>query len=344
MTRGIDIRESSGQIVFRASLKSSAGAKVATGTTEIRLYEVQDNGALKTYDFSDDTFKTTACTDDEQEMTHRAANNGSVDTGLWTYVLSTLTGFTVGGVYVVQVTNSGASPESQEREFQFGGVEGNQSELTQQQAKAAVAAAISESGLTGTSGPVSVTITVTDGTTPLPNVEVAVYDAGVLSGTGATDVDGEVKNLGLANGTYDVVLYHAGYTSTSQQLTVPDDGDPEYALTAATVTGSTDPVWCHVYADVFDDSGQLEPGALVSLRIIKEPTGSGHVFGGGIATETADANGRVAWAGNRRLPVGCQIEYWRGAADADPKRVKKATIAATSVVSGSFWLPKLVGM
>lgn len=210
--------------------------------------------------------------------------------------------------------------------------------------QAAAAAAIAAAGLVPVAGPVPVTITVTANAAPLPNVEVAVYDAGILAGVGTTEASGQVPNLGLAHGTYTVVLYHGGYTATAQTLVVPDDGDPTYTMTAVVVTGSTDPDWCYVYADVYDDDGQLDPGAAVSLRIVREPTGSGHVFGGGISTVNADANGRVAWAESKRLPIGCQIEYWRGAADADPKRAKKATIAAASVTGGVFWLPKIVGV
>jgi len=117
---GIDFRLSGGKLVFRASLKDSSGAKVTSGTTSLRLYEIQDDGTLKTYDWSDNTFKTATVTTETLALTHRTANNGATNTGLWTGVLATLTGFTSGGVYVVQVTNTGATPESQEREFVFG--------------------------------------------------------------------------------------------------------------------------------------------------------------------------------------------------------------------------------
>lgn len=124
--KGIDVRQTlSGKLVFRASLKDSAGAKLTTGTTTIYLYEVQDDGTLKSYDFSDNTFKTTALTTETGAMTHRTGNNSTTNTGVWTYALSTVTGFTVGGPYIVVVSNAGASPPQQEREFQFGGDEGD---------------------------------------------------------------------------------------------------------------------------------------------------------------------------------------------------------------------------
>jgi hypothetical protein len=123
--QGIDVRQSANRLVFRALLQDSAGAIVTTGTTTLRLYELQDDGTLKSYDFSSNTFKTTALTTETLSMTHRTGNNGTTNTGLWTGVLSTLTGFTVGAIIFAQVLNSGASPAVQASQFQFGGAEGD---------------------------------------------------------------------------------------------------------------------------------------------------------------------------------------------------------------------------
>lgn len=130
-TRGVDIRQSTSRIVFRVSLKDSSGDKVTTGTTELRLYRVEDDGTLDVYDWTTNDFVATGSgtPDDETTMTHqqrRDSGGTDEDTGIWTAVLSTLTNFTSGQIYIAQVTNSNASPESQEREFQFGGVEGDQ--------------------------------------------------------------------------------------------------------------------------------------------------------------------------------------------------------------------------
>lgn len=127
--RGIDVRQASGgKLVFRASLKDSALASLATGTTTLALYELHDDGTLRSYDFNDNTFKTTALTTPTLAMTHRQGNNNTVNTGIWTAVLSVLTGFSVGGVYIAVVSNSGASPVNQEREFQFGAQDGDPAE------------------------------------------------------------------------------------------------------------------------------------------------------------------------------------------------------------------------
>ena len=118
--QGIDLRQTGDKIIARVSLKDDAGDAVVSGTTEIRLAELQSDGTLKTYDFDDDTFKSGAVTDDEATMTHRQMVNSTLDTGIWTYVFSTLSGFTAGNIYIIVVTNTGATPPQQEREFQFG--------------------------------------------------------------------------------------------------------------------------------------------------------------------------------------------------------------------------------
>lgn len=123
--KGIDVRQSTDRLIFRASLKGSDGAKVTTGVASIKLYELQSDATLRTYDFSDNTFKTGAATTGSGLPTHRQSHNSTHDTGLWTYGLTTLTGFTRGNIYFAEVFHPSAYPTSQEREFQFGDAEGD---------------------------------------------------------------------------------------------------------------------------------------------------------------------------------------------------------------------------
>ena len=125
--QGIDVRKSSGQLVFRVLLQTTGGALVTSGTTTLKLYELQDDGDLLSYDFDDDTFKSGALTTEDApgNMVHQQGNNNSTDTGIWTYDLATLTGFTEGGVYYALANNSNATPTDQVREFQFGGAQGD---------------------------------------------------------------------------------------------------------------------------------------------------------------------------------------------------------------------------
>lgn len=128
-TQGIDIRQEQDRIVFRASLKDVNKADLATGTTELRVMRLEDDGTLDVYDWTTNDFVATGSgtPDDETTMTHRQRRDSTgadVNTGIWTAVLTTLTNWTVGQVYIAKITNTSADPPSQEQQFQFGGVEG----------------------------------------------------------------------------------------------------------------------------------------------------------------------------------------------------------------------------
>lgn len=125
--KGINVRQTGLALVFRALLQDNLGAIVTSGTTNLRLYELQSDGTVLSYDWNDNTFKSGALTTQNQAMTHRSGNNSTVSLGIWTVALSTLTGFTVGGVYFAVIINSGATPVQQVREFQYGDVEGDAS-------------------------------------------------------------------------------------------------------------------------------------------------------------------------------------------------------------------------
>ena len=123
--KGLDVRQTGNELVFRAFLQTSAGALVTSGTTNFYIMELQSDGTIKTYDFNDNTFKSTACTTENLAGAYRKSNNAATDTGLWTASLATLTGFTAGSIYLVRVNNSGASPTDQVREFQYGSEQGD---------------------------------------------------------------------------------------------------------------------------------------------------------------------------------------------------------------------------
>ncbi len=123
--KGIDVRQTGDRIIFRAALIDDGGGLLAGGDALLYLYELQTDGALKSYDWSDNTFKTTALTTETASLTHRKGDNDSTNTGYWTYVLSTLTGFTAGNVCIAVVHHDSAGPQDQHREFQFGSEQGD---------------------------------------------------------------------------------------------------------------------------------------------------------------------------------------------------------------------------
>jgi hypothetical protein len=123
--KGISVKQTGSELVFDALLQTSGGALVTTGTATVKLYELQSDGTIKTYDFSNNTFGTGTVTTLTANMSYVKANNSAVDTGLYTYSLGTVTGFTVGGQYYAHVNHSSASPTDQLRRFQYGSAEGD---------------------------------------------------------------------------------------------------------------------------------------------------------------------------------------------------------------------------
>ncbi len=122
---GIDVRASGGKLLFSALFADSSGDPVSSGTATVRLGEYQDDGTIKSYDFNDNTFKTTSLTTATLSLTHRTMNNATFSTGVWTAVLATLTGFTALSRIVVIVEHTTAANGYQSREFQFGGANGD---------------------------------------------------------------------------------------------------------------------------------------------------------------------------------------------------------------------------
>ena len=124
---GIDVRKSGGSLIWEAFLQdgSTPVAKVTSGTTTLRLYELQTDGSLKSFDFSDNTFKATTLTAATANMVHQTGNAGAFNTGVWTAVLDSVSGFTPGNIYLAQVHNAAAAPPDQTRKFQYGLADGD---------------------------------------------------------------------------------------------------------------------------------------------------------------------------------------------------------------------------
>lgn len=122
---GILVRKSSDPLVLRRLQVDALGAIVSTGTTTVQLFEVQADGTLKSFDFNDNTFKATALTTATANMTHRTGNNSTFASGIWTYVVSTTTGFTVGKTYLSYTTSATSIPILDVVEFQYGGQDGD---------------------------------------------------------------------------------------------------------------------------------------------------------------------------------------------------------------------------
>lgn len=123
--KGIDVKQTGDRLIFDVFLQDGTGTLVTGDSPTLKLYELQSDKTLKSYDFSDDTFKSTALTTETLAMVNRLGNNNTTETGYYNCSLTTLTGFTVGAIYLALVSTSLASPTEQLRKFQFGSAEGD---------------------------------------------------------------------------------------------------------------------------------------------------------------------------------------------------------------------------
>lgn len=119
------IRSGDTSILFRLVAFDGADAKITSGTMSLRLWHViPTTGALETFDFDDDTFKTGAITTPTAALSHQTAENSTYDTGLWTLRQTTLTDFTIGDKYVAEFSHA-SLPRPITVEFQYGDLEGD---------------------------------------------------------------------------------------------------------------------------------------------------------------------------------------------------------------------------
>src|ERR1051325_11566223 len=129
---GIWARQSAGgKLLIDAWLTDADGADIVYGSFLVWMVERLSGGTLKTYDWNDNTFKSTTVTTRLQALTHRTGNNAAQNTGIWTYVLSTVSGFTLGGIYYLKVeqvsapTGPGWPQANGTQKFQWGGSDGD---------------------------------------------------------------------------------------------------------------------------------------------------------------------------------------------------------------------------
>ena len=120
---GINVLKSGDRIVTTFDFYDDVGSLVTAGTGTYRIFELQSDGTLKSYDFNDNTFKTTALTTATASLTQRTGNNSTYNTGVWSASLTTLTGFTSGNIYLFVGENTNATPGAIKKWAQFGGID-----------------------------------------------------------------------------------------------------------------------------------------------------------------------------------------------------------------------------
>jgi hypothetical protein len=100
-------------------LKNDAGQLITTAGALAYLIRYKSDMTLDTYDFSDDTFKTSAVTAETAALSYKKSNNTLTDTGMHTGQITTLTSFQVGDCGLVRYYHPNASPTFVEEEWQY---------------------------------------------------------------------------------------------------------------------------------------------------------------------------------------------------------------------------------
>ena len=241
---GINIRTSGEALLIEAALTDGDGELVTTGDTDLYLYEAQSDGTLKSYDFDDDTFKTGALTTETLSLTHRQGDNGGTDTGIWTAVLSTVTGFTAGSICYAMIHNANASPPWRHQKFQYGGAEGDvEADQLDQAIAFLVNARVQKQG-----DAADLTIKAADGITNLvtfyPRTSVTVTGANWTNATKRLTETGAFARY--VHRTGDTIELTAGTGVTTGEYTISAKIDDDTIELATDINGDN--------GDITDDS------------------------------------------------------------------------------------------
>jgi hypothetical protein len=184
--------------------------------------------------------------------------------------------------------------------------------------------------MAGGSGARTISVTVTDGTSPLEGALVR-FRKGSESYIRATDASGQTT-FALDDGTWSWRVTMPGYVGQTGTLVI--DGDKILSVTLAAVTiMPSDPGFVTGYAYCYDPAGQPEAGVQVHVQMLRAAPASGLIADGTIRTLTSDASGLVQVTNMIR---GAMYQISRGTA-------RGQTIVVPADAPDVFALPSLVG-
>lgn len=140
-------------------------------------------------------------------------------------------------------------------------------------------------------GPHTITITVTDGTDPLEGARVSMTK-GADTESKLTSVAG-VAVFTVETGTWTRRVKLTGYSGVTADIVVTATAAATVALTPIGITPSVDPATTTGYQTMFDAAQVEEPGAILTVQLLRGPTGTGAGYDTGVRYLTADMNGLV---------------------------------------------------
>lgn len=187
------------------------------------------------------------------------------------------------------------------------------------------------------SGPSVVTISVVDqDANDLEGVSVRLTDFATRNYVSTTGVSGAINPLiGAEDATYTLVLSKDGYGNSVTTLVVSGDTSPvAYVLTATVITPASNPAKSTLTVTCYDEFGNIEPGAIVSIQFAVIPSGdNARSYDKKPAEAIADGSGVAAFDGGDgsggvvRL---ARYHVWRGSG---PKSLISIPDAATCTVT-----------
>lgn len=193
----------------------------------------------------------------------------------------------------------------------FGDLTADNSGTQRFTAPALALAPTGDGGGSGTGANV-VTVTVNDGTNPLQNVIVAIWDGSMLRGRSEpTNVDG-VTELSIDDGTFTLAATKGGYTHTPEEIVVSGVTPITVSMTAVTITpsaGDRTTLW----TVCLDEDNQPEEGVSCTLTMkVGPPDETGVFYDRKPRIEVSDADGLVEFTDE--IP-GASYSLSRGGAD-----------------------------
>lgn len=161
-----------------------------------------------------------------------------------------------------------------------------------------------ESSGGGLTGPYTRTITILDDDTdePIEGAYVRLYRTGETE-TQPTDTDGEAVFTTGAY-TFTLAVTASGYVGSSQSLAISANGSTAVRLVATSITVPDDPALATLVVKCLDETGAIEPGAIVYVRLVGIPSDSIGLSFDGISQEATANN-----SGNATLTIVKLAKY-----------------------------------
>jgi hypothetical protein len=157
------------------------------------------------------------------------------------------------------------------------------------------------------SGASTATITVNDGTNPIADCSVQIWNSALtLMVTYATsNVSGQVA-LNVDDGTYKVKLRKAGYSFSTENLTVSGATAATFSGTSATIPGTEDATLCRVYEYIREADGDFPATCAGYMKIISLPYDfNTSIYSGAAITGVYNsATGLIYWD----IPRGATVQ------------------------------------